>query len=446
MTNARIRPLVAKEIRALLPAWFATLCAMAGAALSLPRGHTLGLFAYGFGSIALGAQSVGHEYTHRTLPLLLAQPASRRRLFLVKLGALTVMMLTLAGVADLALLKPGDLPWLYATVFFSLFAASLLTMLSRNPLAGLVLTGAAPVWAMVLSDAINPAVLRGMTLAITVVAALASWRLFIRLEAIDGRQSELELPRGFRQTPIVTALPADTVRRRHRLWQLVKKELHVQQLTFAVAGMCAVFSATVWVLPRFVPEYAGFPLAVAAILYGALLAVLIGSLASAEERRIGTLEWQMLQPVAAWQQWAVKVVTAVILAELLSFVLPVVFAAGQVQFDASHAAAVLAVTIGSLYVSSLCRNGIRALTLAGPIMLSLVVLWTYAAGIYSIGYRGEHLWALTAVPLTGVVALMLWFGLENHRTAAQGAGRVVRQVLWMAGTVAIGVAVVAAVP
>jgi len=42
--------------------------------------------------------------------------------------------------------------------------------------------------------------------------------------------------------------------------------------------MCAVFSATVWVLPRFVPEYAGFPLAVAAILYGALLAVLIGSL------------------------------------------------------------------------------------------------------------------------------------------------------------------------
>ena len=62
-------------------------------------------------------------------------------------------------------------------------------------------------------------------------------------------------------------------------------------------------------------------------------------------------------------------------------------------------------------------------------MLALTTSWTYVAGVYSIGYRGEHLRALTVVPLTAVVALMIWFGLDNHRTAAQGYGRIARQVL-----------------
>ena len=38
-----------------------------------------------------------------------------------------------------------------------------------------------------------------------------------------------------------------------------------------------------------------------------MLALLIGSLASAEERQLGTLEWQGLLPMASWKQWAAKV-------------------------------------------------------------------------------------------------------------------------------------------
>ena len=41
----------------------------------------LGLFAYVVGSLAIGAQSIGQEYTYRTLPILLSQPADRRRLY-----------------------------------------------------------------------------------------------------------------------------------------------------------------------------------------------------------------------------------------------------------------------------------------------------------------------------------------------------------------------------
>ncbi len=39
--------------------------------------------------------SIGHEYTDRTLSLLLTLPARRERLFAIKLGVLAVMLLTL---------------------------------------------------------------------------------------------------------------------------------------------------------------------------------------------------------------------------------------------------------------------------------------------------------------------------------------------------------------
>ena len=50
--------------------------------------------------------------------------------------------------------------------------------------------------------------------------------------------------------------------------------------------------------------------------------ILIGSLASAEERQLGTLEWQTLLPSPAWQQWAVKVGVTFGLALLLGVGLP----------------------------------------------------------------------------------------------------------------------------
>ena len=58
------------------------------------------------------------------------------------------------------------------------------------------------------------------------------------------------------------------------------------------------------------------------LLYGGSLAMLIGSLASAEERQLGTLEWQTLLPSPAWQQWAVKVGVTFGLALLLGVGLP----------------------------------------------------------------------------------------------------------------------------
>ena len=87
MTAAHWMPAdVSKEIRALLPLWLG--CIVAVWAGGLPDGSGLflraGFVMYVLGSAALGALSVGHEYTNRTLPLLLSVPISRRRVFAIK--------------------------------------------------------------------------------------------------------------------------------------------------------------------------------------------------------------------------------------------------------------------------------------------------------------------------------------------------------------------------
>jgi ABC-type transport system involved in multi-copper enzyme maturation permease subunit len=435
-----MRPFVANEIRALLPAWIASACAIGAAVLTDPRSHELGLIAYGFGSVALGAQSMGHEYTHRTLTLLLSQPWSRRRILLLKLAVLSAMLLTLAAFAWLTVLRPGERPWIAASFLNGLVFAPLLTMLCRTPMAGVVFTGAAPFWILVISRHVSAGVLWGSTLAVSVVAAVASWRLFMRLEAIDGRDADLQLPRMFRrETRAIGAASADRSRMGQPVWLLVRKELHLQQMTFAVAGVSGLFWITEFGFTKMVPGYVGIPFYVVSVLFGALMALLIGSLASAEERQIGTLEWQLLLPMAMWKQWAVKVGTTLGLAALLSFALPIVLAAGHVSVN-GYAGAIVLLTVGSLYVSSLCPSTLRALMVSGALVISLSISASRAAVAWSF----TPLAALVA--LVPWFALVLWFAFENHRSAERGARRVFRQVMWMAGGLALGVAVVTAFP
>ena len=251
-----MRPLLIKELRALAPPWVASACAIAAAVLSDPRSHELGLIAYGFGSVMLGAQSVGHEYTHRTLAMLLSQPSSRRRIFLSKAAVLLAMLLTLAVFASLMLLRNGEQGWAVASVLNGLCLAPLLTMASRNPLAGVVFTGGAPIWMFVVSRYVSAGALWGTTGAVSVAAAAASWRLFMRLEAIDGRGGDVRLPAAWRRWAEATfAASSQPVRTKHPVRMLIKKELHLQQMTFAVGIFWFVIWSVESLLTRIVPGF-----------------------------------------------------------------------------------------------------------------------------------------------------------------------------------------------
>ena len=76
MTAAAMRLGVKKELRALAGPWLACVAAIVVPALVSERAgvHNLIVPAYVIGMASLGALSLGNEYIHRTLAVLLVQP------------------------------------------------------------------------------------------------------------------------------------------------------------------------------------------------------------------------------------------------------------------------------------------------------------------------------------------------------------------------------------
>ena len=448
MMLARVLPLpVAKEVRALLTLWLGCLGLVgAGAAVSDGTLHSFGILIYCAGSVALGALAIGHEYTHRTLPLLLCQPASRARFLLVKLLVLAVMLLILAGVAWVSVFyaSSATATIVVVSVLCSLFVAPWLTMLCRNPLAGAVFTIPIAAWIWFLVDLLVAAPLKLVVfqrsmVGFCAVAAVLGWRAFMRLEATEGRGAHVRLP-------MATARLAPA-HRRHPVWLLAKKELGLQQLTLAVAGIYVVSWGALLLVGRFVDSsllrgsHEDVPAALS-LLYSGFLALVIGSMASAEERQIGTLEWQLLLPLAWWKQWLVKVGVVLGLAMVLLVGLPALVLGGaSIPHDKAlwYVCAILLLTSGSLYVSSLCSTGLRALLLAVPV--SLVTL--FVMGALSSMLRLRRLTPAALALFAAFLSVVLYSALENHRSAERRAWRIGRQVLVMAGCLALGAALLA---
>jgi hypothetical protein len=480
MTRGALLPFdMTKEIRPLLPTWLACVFALVVVGMrGDPKLYAMGLLACALGSVALGALSIGHEYTHRTLALLLTQPASRQRLLLIKLAVLAPMLLTLAALAWGAVLNPlqdldagpGGREWSVATVILlpllcALFVAPLLTMLCRNPLAGIVFTITVPGLMHLVgelsaiakygletadprvADNFGLAVFWWGTVGVCAVAAVSNWLVFLRLEAIEGRDADLRLPEAWvdRSEATTTAIaPA----RRHPVWLLVKKELRLQQMAFVVSGIYLFGWATFSLIENIVPRRFGPPIGALAILYGGLLALLIGALASAEERHIGTLESQVLLPMASWRQWVVKAGTAIALALALGIGWPVLLAflhpsADDLRVNLRSVGAVIALTSSGLYASSLCTSGVKALLWSIPGMLVVMIAGVVHALSSTVAtrqaaYLSEWLFFGLA---GGLLALVLWFAFRNHRSAERGASRVWWQAIWMAGYLVTGVSV-----
>ena len=105
MTRSVPAQLVLKEGRALAPIWLAIAATIV---ISNRTGQpVLGFLAFALGAVALGVYSVGHEYAHRTLTTLLAQPLSRSQLLVTKVTVLATLLALLTLVAALMLL-PAD--------------------------------------------------------------------------------------------------------------------------------------------------------------------------------------------------------------------------------------------------------------------------------------------------------------------------------------------------
>ena len=212
------------------------------------------------------------------------------------------------------------------------------TMISRGPLGGVVFSVAAVGLAWIGGEiagtlkfglapehAMQVSIFRTQfawwtTSFASLAGAVLTWRAFKRLEANEGSPEHFAL-RARRHS---RDADADRLTGSRRTWWelVVRKELHLQKMVFVIAGLYIVFwGATAW-SARFLSPALMALLAPISFFYGGTVALLLGSFASAEERQLGTLHWQVLMPVAAWKQWTVKWLVVGGLCLLLGFGLP----------------------------------------------------------------------------------------------------------------------------
>jgi ABC-type transport system involved in multi-copper enzyme maturation permease subunit len=490
--TAGLSPALSKEIRALLPLWGASVAALAAAFVwreghrFLLPGPKVALFAYVVGSLAIGAQSVGQEYTYRTLPMLLSQPADRRRVYLLKFVVAAVMLMTLAAFAAITFAKvwrpeSARFAIVILPVLCGLFLAPLLTMICRSTLAGMILGGTAMAltWFATLAiawfgfgvdtDAAENMILGRWTLGMIVVCpvvGLLGWRRFRELEATDVASPALHLPRWLKA--------AQGARHHHPLRALAAKEVHLQQMAFVITGLNIIGWAILLLGQRYIPSWSTFPLGAVMLLYCTGLAIVIGALASAEERQHGTLDWQLLQPTPAWQQWMVKIGVTLGLALLFGVGLPVLLiqltphdSLRAIRMSGDLAVLIVLLTVSSVYISSLSSSGVRAmvlslpagiavayfvqmvsgalrwvtLKLAGPLMADIV---TGSIAPPSIDSTDVLVFAARGFSLT-LLPLLLWFGFVNHTSTERTARRIVQQIAWIALLITTGMILVGGV-
>ncbi len=472
--------MIAKEFRALLPAWLACAAAMIASAGEFYAFRGFGVPAYFIGAGSLGALSIGHEYSYGTLGMLLSQPIDRRRVLLTKLGVLAVMHAALLGVA-MATTELGRGERFFGAVFFwlpilvSLFVAPWLTMVSRMPVAGAVFSVAivgflllAGQWLGVLRhgyttevDTFRLVFLWWSLLALCTVGAVMTWRTFLRLETVDGPRAGP----GIRMRAAGAVASTTGVTKRNPVWLLLMKELRLQQLAFAIAGVYVTVYVLLVTLAQASSELDD-RMTILTIFYSGLLAMLIGSLASAEERQLGTREWQLLMPMAAWRQWAVKAGTVLALSSLLGIALPWLlvsllppehltwFQRSRPFVQPKTFVLILGLASGSLYISSLSAGGLWALILSVPATFGVGMFLASASrpierAVYQAGFHGGSLSlpylatnALFPLVFAALLLMILRYGLVNHHSADRSTGRILGQVAWMAAWTVVGLTTV----
>ena len=403
-----------KEVRALLP-WWLCVGAVTAAVMMLANYYyvedaqrrirndlrLLGLATHSLGVLALAALSMGHELTHGTLASLLVQPSSRLRLLFLKLAVLV------AAVASLGLLAtwlPLRCCWqvtvpsevlVWAPVAAAIGLVPLLTLLTRKPLGGVVFAIAIPglmfgmsQWVYPLQDSRQASWLAWYgTLLASSLGLFALTRMFPRVEAAGDSRSGYA-PRAKVVSDRGTTAPQSW------WWLVVKKEIRIQSLTLAVSGLYVVAAVFILVAQRMNPDYIGPTFEAITLLHAGFVALLVGALASAEERHLGTLPSQILMPRAASRQWLVKAGVSLGLTAGLTVGLPVLLMfiqlpADPIGIEEEFVLGVLLATCGAIYVSSLSSNSLWALLAALP-AIGLALALT--GGLTTPIIRGVRSW------------------------------------------------------
>ncbi len=381
-----------------------------------------GLGCLGLGCMLIGATAMGGEFESRTMGALLVQPLSRSRIYLEKLGI--TLALGIGAYLNFAFtvvpnpvfrISLDEMLSVAVYVAAPLCSGAWFSLLTRSTLAGAVFSVAAPgagalglylMFALLVrwtNDAVGvnawfePTWMWAIGLYMAATPILG-WRKFLHLEhregGAGGRTSTGLHPLSRPMDRILsTVLPA-----RSGLASLVRKELRLHVLTWLMA-LVTIGLWLAWMIAcAVVSEESRAPLR-DALVVSALAGVLgciglvgAGAACVAEERELGTLDWQVTQPVPLGRQWWIKVGVAALLALVLSVAMPMVLvlvsfsdAALRNYFHdvewpqfAAYSAALVLVFAAGVYASSISRSTMKAT--AATVPMGGVVAGAIAAG------------------------------------------------------------------
>ena len=471
--------LVKKEIRLLLPSWMVAMLLALVQAITRPYDFYIACLLF-FGLTIMALTTFGRETSLNTFSLLLAQPAERIRIWQTKLSVLAVAFLTVFIVWLVCFFISGFLHVFATNDYDSYNLFIIICLIATATFTGglwttlLIRQVAGAFWLTLLV----PAVLFGFSagflaqnqsnnLLIAVLCVIfaiysvggflfARW-LFFRAQDVGWSGGVISLP----EWKLFAARSGNAVssRKRKPIFALVKKEFQLQQVSLmGAAGLLVLHIGVIvlWKYHTFAKDSVGETFAFLTGIFWMLwlvMAPVIGSMAVAEERRLGVMEGQLCLPVSRRVQFAIKVFLTLFLGIFLGGIMQMLLedmAAGlgarnlmlrpepNTEFDLFWfnfwvVTATAWLTLLGFFGSTLSRSFLQAVGLGiATFFISFALLAINGQEIFR-GFMSVHSFLPVVIGIPTLIVTLLWLAYLNFKDFRDGWPLWRRNLLGFAG-------------
>ena len=400
---------ILKEARPLFWPWCAV--ALAGALpLVYPLDWTPLIYLLGFFVVpVLATLSLGNEFQHRTLSLLLSQPVGRMEIWGEKLSVTIVAIVSAVLVFSLALratsFHPGrqELAFAGAWIVAITASATFWTLFTRSTVGGVALNIGVQSFISFTVPWVNLAdglrargylapgshlVPSAVTFVFLCYAGGMLWlggRTLARFQATGGMASDDLLMAG---PDVTSGALAGWLRCRPTgaVLNLIRKELRLLRPVWLIILLAAVGWACLTLFGLLHQRGSTRNFETAVIIVGVIstlmIAILAGSLSLGEERTSGTHSWHLTLPVSAFRQWLVKLFVALFAGIVGAGLLPELIA-GRL-FGSSHMfvdvhlgirwlLVVLILTFAAFWCACAVNGTVGAVLWVSPVMIAVIL-------------------------------------------------------------------------
>jgi ABC-type transport system involved in multi-copper enzyme maturation permease subunit len=326
-----------KETRVMFWPWCAVMAVAAFGPLMVALGFDSnwtalsGLAALGIP--ALAALSLGSEFQHRTLSVMLAQPVDRRRIWCEKL---IVMLVAVASVGLLYYLvfHPSLEGSIWGAAFFVgiIGSAWFWVLFARSTVAAVVLSFA--VQSVIFSflggltatlPAHATAIRRAGVAGMIFYAGVMLWlgrRKFVRFQETGDSASNDLLAAFPKVVPEFVTRPFQ-LKQRGATLNLIEKEIRLLRPVFLLAsmslGLCMCIVPLRFLFPHGSEDFMVWLCAVGVGGYMVLGTMLAGCVSMGEERQLGTHSFHLTLPVSVHRLWVIKLATGILVSGVCGF-------------------------------------------------------------------------------------------------------------------------------